>query len=146
MNIEKVFQIIEDNIEDADFVGEIGENQIEKAEQITSVRFPTSYKKFLRKYGAGDIFGIEIYGIIADPDTDGQAIPNVVWLHQQLVSEGMSKAFIPVSDSGDGCYYVLDTSQMNDKEECPVLLLNPGNLQSEKAYEDFADFLGTMIG
>ncbi|WP_090989988.1 SMI1/KNR4 family protein [Bacillus sp. OV322] len=54
---------MEDNSDDADFVGEIDKEIIEAAEQKLEVKFTYSYYQFLKRFGLGDIFSEEIYGL-----------------------------------------------------------------------------------
>ena len=139
MAIQEVFRIIEENIEEADFCEPISEDKIDLAEDILNVKYPTSYRFFLQNYGAGDIFGIEFYGIINDPENDLSAVPNGVWLTQNLREElGMSSDLIIVSETGDGLYYVLDTSEKDSNNESPVYLWQV-NIK-EKVANSFGEF------
>ncbi len=145
MNIENTFQIIEDNINDANFCGPIALNNIMLAEEILGVNFPKSYTMFLEKYGAGDIIGIELFGIIKDPTTDGQMIPNGIWLTLNLREElSLPKEFIVVSETGYGSYYVIDTSLKDDSFESPVYTWDIGN-KKEKISDSFGEFLFSLL-
>lgn len=146
MEIKKAFKIIEESIDEADFVGAINAESIKLSEEELDVKFPQSYKEFLKKYGCGDIFSIEFFGIVSDDEIDAEGIPNVVWLTKDLRKDGLSKGYIPVSETGDGLYYVLDTNKVDNNNECPVLLWAPGNLKTEIAYEDFGSFLFDILG
>ena len=145
MNIENAFQIIEDNIDDADFCGPVALDKIASAEEILGVKFPKSYSMFLEKYGAGDIAGIELFGIIKDPTTDGQMVPNGIWLTLNLREESaLPKEFIVVSETGYGPYYVIDTSFKDDNLESPVYTWDTGN-QKEKTSDSFGEFLSSLL-
>lgn len=41
------------------------------------VKFSISYREFLKKYGLGDIFGQEIFGL------DETGIPNMIWISKE---------------------------------------------------------------
>ncbi|MFL9844156.1 SMI1/KNR4 family protein [Flavobacterium rhizosphaerae] len=141
MKIDKAFEIIENNIEEAFFTGKINRETINTASSLLGVTFPDSYSRFLEKYGCGDIYGVEIYGIVSDDNVEGRGIPSVVWLTKELRKDGVEYKFIPVSDTGDGGYYVLDTSKISDGE-CPVVIVEPGSTGwYEDAYENFGAFL-----
>ena len=145
MNIENAFQIIEDNIDDADFCGPVAPDKIVSAEEILGVKFPKSYSMFLEKYGAGDIAGIELFGIIKDPTTDDQMIPNGIWLTLNLREESvLPKEFVVVSETGYGPYYVIDTSFKDDNFESPVYTWDTGN-QKEKTFDSFGEFLFSLL-
>ncbi|WP_153236946.1 hypothetical protein [Fictibacillus phosphorivorans] len=51
MLINKAFEIIEDHPDDADFIGEIKEDIINSAEAVLNVKFPLSYRLFLKIRG-----------------------------------------------------------------------------------------------
>lgn len=145
MDIQRAFKLIEQNIDDADFAGPIALEKISSAEEILGVKFPKSYCLFLQKYGAGDIAGIELYGIIKDPAIDGYMVPNGIWLTQQLRKEvTLPKDLVVVSATGYGSYYVIDTSIKDTNFESPVYLWDVGN-QREKTSDSFGNFLLTLL-
>ena len=145
MEIEKAFAIIEDHVEEGDFSGPISLKSIEEAERMLRVTFPPSYRKFLVRYGAGDIAGLEFYGIINDPNIDREGIPNGIWLTQNLRKEtALPVEFVVVSETGYGPYYVIDTSQKNERDESPIYLWNVGN-QKEKVADSFGEFLLSLL-
>jgi hypothetical protein len=55
-----------DRDDDADVVGERPEALVDPAEQTLGLRFPPSYRAFVRELGAGDAGGEEFYGVIDD--------------------------------------------------------------------------------
>ncbi len=58
----QVEQFLNDNAKERDFTGGIGEDKISKIEQDLKVKLPESYKWFLRNYGSGGVYGIDILG------------------------------------------------------------------------------------
>jgi antitoxin YobK len=145
MCIEDAFKLIDKRKKNNDFVGNISHRNILKAEQMLNVTFPISYKKFLEKYGCGGLFGMETYGIISDNDIDGGGIPSVVWLTKEFRREdNMPIDYVPIAFADDGLYYVLDTGAMQNNE-CPVLLWEGGNVNIEKAYDSFLEYLSYEI-
>ncbi len=141
MNIEQAFQLIEENIDQADFCGPIDKEKIASAEDILGIKFPKSYSLFLQKFGAGDIAGIEIFGIIKDPTTDGQSIPNGIWLTLDLRERlNLQKEYLVVSETGYGPYYVIDTSITNESSESPVYMWSV-SYKKEKVADSFGEFL-----
>lgn len=58
----KVKEFIADNAKEKDFTGGIGEDKILKIEQDLQVTLPDSYKWFLRNYGSGGVYGIDLLG------------------------------------------------------------------------------------
>ncbi|TXD83453.1 SMI1/KNR4 family protein [Subsaximicrobium wynnwilliamsii] len=142
MSIIRVLKIIENNIEESDFVGKIKVDIVKKTENILGLKFPKSYRMFIENYGCGDIFGIEIFGIISDPITDVQTIPNVLWITNEFKNKGLPKGYIIISETGDdGSYYTINTNIKNDCDENPIYLWNSFNLKESKVYDSFGDFL-----
>lgn len=138
MSIEKAISLIEKHKSDGDFSGPVSPDRISDAELSLGVSFPPSYKEFLERYGTGDIFGIEIYGITRN---SGSSIPNAIWLTREVrESVGMPHDFVVIASSGFGPYIVLDTAVRNETNESPVLLWDTGN-RTEKIAENFGAFL-----
>lgn len=144
MSLYKSKVIIESHTEEADFCGKIDESRINRAEELLSIKFPPSYREFLSLFGCGDLFSVEIFGIINDPDSDSKALPNGVWLTLSEHGVGMNKKLIIISETGDGAYYVLDSSAPDKLGEYPVLLLDDsGDL--EFVASNFDDFLSDRL-
>ncbi|MGE7022134.1 SMI1/KNR4 family protein [Solibacillus cecembensis] len=51
---ERIIKMIENYGEEDDFFGEISEEYINKAEEKLRVKFPLSYRNFIKKYGSGE--------------------------------------------------------------------------------------------
>ena len=145
MSINTALKIIEDNLEESDFAGKIESDIINKTENILGVKYPKSYRKFVENYGCGDIFGIEIFGIISDPITDTQAIPNSLWITNEFKNKGLPKGYVIISETGDGSYYVINTNIKNKDNESPIYIWNPFNLKEKKVSESFGHFLLTLL-
>ncbi|MGE6376182.1 SMI1/KNR4 family protein [Peribacillus muralis] len=95
--INQAFKIIEDNKEEADFLGKVPMNIINEAEARLDVHFPEDYKKFLSEYGLGDIFGEEIFGLGTEPS----GLPNMIWITELLRNEmGIPKKYAVIYNSG----------------------------------------------
>ena len=145
MTFEKAAAIIESHPDDCTFAGPIQSIMVAKAEKILGLKFPPSYKEFLLRYGAGDCWAEEFYGINKNPETDGKAIPNAIWatLHSRKIGN-LPDSMIKVMSSGFGPVYVIDTSQKNDIGECPVLLYYTNGL-TEPVASSFGDFFCSII-
>lgn len=149
MTINKAFEIIEENYEEADFIGEIKEETIVSAENKLQVTFPKSYRLFLQKYGAGDIFGEEIFGL----GLEENGIPNMVWMTEQLrEEEQFPKQLICFYFTGfDGEYFCLDCSNIKSIEDdhAKVVSFLSGLPLEEQKFEiitdTFADFLLNLL-
>ena len=117
----------------AEFVGGISENEIENAMKTLSVVFPESYKAFLSDFGGGDAGGEIIFGITNSEEDD------VVIATQMERSQGLPKNLIIIGFSND-TLVCLDTSKMNNGE-CPVVEVNDDYSEIEVVADTFGKFL-----
>lgn len=115
MLINKAFEIIEDHPDDADFIGEIKEHMINSAEAALNVNFPISYRLFLEKYGLGDIFGEEIYGL----GIEENGVPSMTWITKHFrQEEGLPNHLVCFYFTGyDGVYFCLDCSKVQNHND-----------------------------
>lgn len=117
----------------AEFVGGISENEIENAMKTLSAAFPESYKAFLSDFGGGDAGGEIIFGITNNEEED------VVIATQMERSQGLPKNLIIIGFSND-TLVCLDTSKMNNGE-CPVVEVNDDYSEIEVVADTFGKFL-----
>jgi hypothetical protein len=117
----------------AEFVGGISENEIENAIKTLSVVFPESYKAFLSDFGGGDAGGEIIFGITNNEEDD------IVIATQMERSQGLPKNLIIIGFSND-TLVCLDTSKMNNGE-CPVVEVNDDYSEIEVVADTFGKFL-----
>ena len=117
----------------AEFVCGISENEIENAMKTLSVVFPESYKAFLSDFGGGDAGGEIIFGITNNEEDD------VVIATQMERSQGLPKNLIIIGFSND-TLVCLDTSKMNNGE-CPVVEVNDDYSEIEVVADTFGKFL-----
>ncbi|MEI2666111.1 SMI1/KNR4 family protein [Rossellomorea sp. LJF3] len=144
MSINKAVEIIEANQEEADFIGEIDEQTIIDAENKLKVKFPKSYRLFLKKYGLGDIFGQEIYGL----GTDETGIPNMIWITKELrETDSLPNNLICFYFADDGEYFCLDCSkvQSNNDDNAPVVSFISGLPIKEQSFEIIAENFGVFL-
>lgn len=136
--LEKAIELIEEN-GGGDFVGPRDFHLIKYAEEYLNVTFPPSYKRFLERYGCGDIEGIEIFGVIND-DFVNSGIPDAIWLTMKHRDAGMSDNLVLFYSTGHGPYLALDASLPNSAGEYPVVSYDL-NEDLKIVYEDFGEFL-----
>ncbi|MBF6614712.1 MAG: SMI1/KNR4 family protein [Chloroflexi bacterium] len=140
--IAKAADIIDLNLDLADFVGPIPFEEVWVAENLLGVTFSDSYREFLQRYGAGSFAGLPVYGLGVPDDT----LPSVVFATNALRK---SDDFFPgdlvvIQDSGQGDLLCLATSRLKDGE-CPVVQWIPEMSFDEQMFEvvnkTFAGFL-----
>lgn len=140
VELQEAFRIIE-NSTSADFDGEKEEGLIDKAEKFLGLKFPTTYREFLKTLGCGGILGKEFYGVI-DEDFESSSVPDAIWLtNDERKSSNLASSLVLIGQSIEG-YYALDTARMKDGE-CPVVDALPvGNPEEfEVIAPDFGTFL-----
>ena len=136
-DLQRAFELIDDN--GGDFEGNKSGSLIAKAEQELNVSFPPSYKKFLSVYGCGDIEGLEFYGLINE-DFENSSVPDAVWLTLSERQIGLPRELILVYMTGDGIYYAIDTGNVSDNGESPIVAYELDGL-TRKVYNDYGLFL-----
>ncbi len=113
------------------YYGPVQTAEIDAAEKELGVRFPLSYRLFLREFGAAWLKSYEIAGLAPGRHTDPEP---PLWEHVIDVTEIMRRAgrgylpqtYVKVSDDGCEYYFYLDTGRMDQRGECPVVVLGPG--------------------
>jgi hypothetical protein len=108
------------------------------AEKILNVYFPLGYKNFLKKVG----YWSNIYGLTKN-DFKNAGFEHVVNATLDQRHEALTPhQYVIISSTGDGGYYALDTSRMNEEYECPVVLLDEVHEQKPAdVAEDCGQFL-----
>lgn len=141
---ESARQLINDS-EDADFDGEKPEELVLKAEAALGVKFPPTYRRFLLEFGCGDIGGEEIYGII-DENFESSSVPNGIWLTLDERKTGnLPPNYIIVYAGGDGSYCAIDTAQVREGNESPVVRLAVDKTLVEEVASNFGSFLNGIV-
>lgn len=134
------------------FAGQRDEDLILNAEKALGVTFPSSYRAFVLKFGAGNFGATEIYGVI-DDEFQESAIPDGVWLTLRYRREyRLPEPFIIVYNDGFGSDFALDTREVTDNGESPVIILPVGsyasiddNQEMETAAPDFGSFFLNLV-
>lgn len=101
---ERIIKMIENYGEEDDFFGEVSEEYINKAEEKLRVKFPRSYRDFIKKYGSGGICGVELEGV------QGNLGASVVDATERWRKLGLGMNLIVLEDSGEfaRCMYCAD--------------------------------------
>jgi antitoxin YobK len=105
--------------EPEDHASPASEEAIEAAERELGVRFPLSYRAFLRRFGTGSLNGFQIFGI------PGDRLWGDVVMMNQLASRHTSVRYVRFMEDVGDYIYCLDTGRIDDSGECPVLIFGP---------------------
>jgi hypothetical protein len=122
------------------FYGGKSENAILMAQEILRTTFPDSYLSFLRSFGCGQIAWHELYGLV-DENCQAEGVPSVVWVTREERRLGLPSTYVVVESSGDGALLCLDTAQLNDERECPLMYYIPdGFVKPQEIAQDFGEY------
>lgn len=128
----------------SNFQGSKEETLICAAEEYLAIKFPPTYRTFLKEFGAGGLGSFEIYGLVND-NFINSGIPDVVWLTAKWRKElRLPDHLIPVYGLGDGEYYCLDLKASNGAE-AKVVAFVPGFSSPTQALDVIASDFGELL-
>jgi hypothetical protein len=139
--------LIEQNagVAEPDFMDERPDALVDAAEYALGVRFPPSYRAFVKELGAGDALGEEFYGVIDDNFTSS-TVPNGIWLTlKHRDTSQLPDELVIVYGEGDGTYLALDTARRDAAGESPVVAWIPGASEPGEQLEEVAPDFGTLF-
>src|SRR5262249_6630333 len=120
--------------------------EIIDAERELGVRFPLSYRIFMRHFGAAWLNApYEIAGLSPHRAT-GPETPQ--WSHvidatvsiRRVARGHIPDAYVLISDDGGDYKFYLDTSRVDERGESPVLALGPG-VDGREVAASFLEFV-----
>ncbi|MGE7767277.1 SMI1/KNR4 family protein [Peribacillus sp. NPDC096540] len=118
--------------EDDDFTGGVSEDKVKETEQKLQFSLPESYKWFLRNYGSGGIFGVDIIGY----DLVGPSVVDATKGHQKYYD--LIDGLVVIEDI-DEFAYCLDTNKMKNGE-CPIIMWDNQEGYGRKLADNFLDY------
>ena len=130
--------------EDAvDFTGAVSAEEIRNAQEKLNVKFPMSYKAFLSDFGAGDVGGEVIFGIVQDKELDSEI--DMVEITCTEYDNGLPEGMVIIYyDHCDENLYCLDTNRMKD-DECPVVSIDEEYEVIEVIADSFGEFMYQLV-
>ncbi|MED3910561.1 SMI1/KNR4 family protein [Peribacillus simplex] len=133
MNYSELQVFIKEYGKDDDFTGGVSDEKVKETEIKLKVPLPESYKWFLRNYGYGGIFGVEIIGY----GLTGPAVVDATKGHQKYYD--LIGGLVVIEDI-DEFAYCLDTNKMKDGE-CPVIMWDNQEGYGRTLADNFLDYL-----
>lgn len=126
-----------------EFTGGVTIDKIRKAEESLKIKFSESYKAFLLDFGAGDIGGEAIFGIVKDKrkDLDIDMVRITHMEHKYKMPKYMVVIFYNFSEDS---LYCLDTSKMY-KNECPIVSVSNDYTNIKIVADSFGEFFYQML-
>ncbi|CDQ37979.1 MULTISPECIES: SMI1/KNR4 family protein [Virgibacillus] len=98
----KLLEMIKEYREKGDFIGEISEQYIKKAQMRLEVKFPLEYKEFVKELGSGGICGVDVLGV------EGEEYASVVESTERNRKSGLPKNYLVIEEV-DEFVYCLNT-------------------------------------
>lgn len=148
-DLDEAFRLIEKNFDESDIYKGTSKNQhcINEISEILKIRLPETYIQFLKKLGFIRIGYLFIPGIFDDEDLKNSGLGwSVINDRDDL---NFPHYLVNIHEIGNGDTYCLDTSQMNEKGECPVVVWPIGGYEQtpilEIVAEDFGAFFLDMV-
>ncbi|WP_158301672.1 SMI1/KNR4 family protein [Paenibacillus mesophilus] len=132
--LDQLKELIDKHRKGTDFTGGITDEKVMKIEEELHVKLPDSYTWFLKNYGRGGLFGVDILGW-------GKGdLASVVKETERYYSHGLPSSYVVVEDC-DEFLYCVDTDTVDpESNEAPVLVWNKAHAKSTKRSPGFAQF------
>ena len=126
--------------------GQLENELIDEAESALSIKFPPSYRLFLKNYGAMLVNGHEILGLAQAPEDKNQTP-----MFENLVSYTLSRRtdkhypshLIPICHDGMSSEFCLNASKTNQDRENPIEVFGPGT--EGIVAKNFKEFLILLV-
>lgn len=121
--IDSAFQKIQESNLTFECYGPIPKETVVKAQEMMGCKLPESYIYFLERYGN---FSFGSFFVIGLRETNPLCLKEsglVYGIIEDREKFDLPEYLITINDDlGDGSSYVLDLSQMNKNNECPVVI------------------------
>ncbi|MBU3759175.1 MAG: SMI1/KNR4 family protein [Candidatus Omnitrophica bacterium] len=144
-SLSLALDLISKHPDECDFEGPKTEELVSQAEHALGLKFPPTYRAFLKKLGCGDVAGEEFYGIV-DENFEESGIPDAVWFTlEERKRGGLAASLVIIAALGDGELLALDTAPAAQGGEGSVILLPEGYSRPGAALEVIAEDFGEFF-
>lgn len=127
-----------------DYVGPRSNALIQKAEIEIGFPLPGHYRKFISRFGCGDLGGAEIFGLISD-NFHSASIPDAVWATLRARESGLENEFLVISEGGYGGLVVLCLFSFREYELGAIYEVPTGSKDYTMMYNSFLEFIQDFI-
>jgi hypothetical protein len=142
-DMERVLELVREHQDEATFAGPRG-RLVAAAEAALGHPLPPTFRRFVEELGAGDLAGVELYGIV-DEDFEDSGIPDAIWFTLEERREaGLPEGLVLVMQDIDGFFACLDTRGVARGAEAPVVAWREGE-PSERLASDFGAFVREQL-
>ncbi|AZM46617.1 hypothetical protein DMB38_13070 [Streptomyces sp. WAC 06738] len=140
---ERLIELVRGNDDISNHADGCDAGRMAAAENDLGVVFPPSYRRLIEEFGTWDIAGEEFLGVYQTPAMGQKLLGSVAETLDARSQYGMPSDLIVAMFDGMGGLVVLDSSQVNQEGEYPVLVWNPGVVDREsleRLGDDFGSF------
>jgi hypothetical protein len=140
---ERLIELVRGNDDIANHAEGCEAGTMAAAESALGVAFPPSYRRLVEEFGTWDIAGEEFLGVYQTSAMGQKLLGSVAETLDARSQFGMPSDLIVAMLDGMGGMVVLDSSQVNQEGEYPVLVWNPGVVDREsmeRLGDDFGSF------
>ncbi len=129
----------EDDVDFWDFGDGTSDEWIDKAEERLGIKFPNSYKWWLKNYRGGQIYGDEIFSIY-EQDFDTVVGGDIVYMYElNIRNNNYKENMLVICEAYDEVFYF--DLNFREGDEMPVFALH----KNKKYADDFIMFLIKFI-
>lgn len=144
---ERLIELVRGNDDIANHADGCDAGTMAAAESDLGVAFPASYRRLIEEFGTWDIAGEEFLGVYQTPAMGQKLLDSVTETLDARSRFRMPSDLIVAMLDGMGGLVVLDSSQVNQEGEYPVLVWHPGVVDREsmeRLGDDFGSFAFTL--
>ncbi|MBT2545075.1 SMI1/KNR4 family protein [Streptomyces sp. ISL-44] len=141
--IGKLIELVRDNDDIAHHAEGCDLATVGAAERELGIKFPPSYRRFIKEFGTCDIAGEEFLGVYQTPAMGEKFLGSVAETLDARSQYAMPSDLIVAMFDGMGGLVVLDASRADSDGEYPILVWNPG-ITDRKAMEEVGGNFGSF--
>lgn len=130
---------------------------LDKIQSVLDIKLPRSYRDFLEHVGILELSNEEVYSLGFSESNKYQQTRLYKGISRKNIgtkagppnysddnNQNYPSTLIPIFELNNGSKFYLDTAQMNEEQECPVVYLyQDGSI--EIMYEDFGELLLEVV-
>jgi hypothetical protein len=138
-DVERALELVREREDEGTFAGPRGD-LLPAAEEALGHPLPPTYRRFIEELGAGDIAGLETYGVI-DTDFEDSSVPDAIWFTlTERRDNDLPEGLVIVAQEIAGFYATLDTRGVGPGGEAPVVAWFQGPETADRLAEDFGAY------
>jgi antitoxin YobK len=143
-DLDRVLELVHEHEDEGTFAGPRGA-LLPAAEEALGHPLPPTYRRFIEELGAGDLAGVEIYGVI-DDDFENSSVPDAIWFSlTERKDNELPEGLVLVMQEVAGFYAALDTRGIAPGGEAPVVAWFQGPETADRLADDFGAYVREQL-